>query len=41
MDDLDNLRETLLGRLDQYLKIQFQKRGITVIQNTYTGYDAE
>ena len=41
LDDLYNLRQVLLSRFDQYLKFQVQKRGITVIQNTYTGFDCE
>jgi len=39
--DLDNLNTTLLSYLDPYLKLQIQKRGITIIQNTYTGFDTE
>jgi hypothetical protein len=40
-DDLDNLRARILSRLDQYLKSQIMRRGITVLQNTYTGFDTE
>jgi hypothetical protein len=39
--DLDNERLKLLSRLDQYIKFQFQQRGITVIQNSYCGFDTE
>jgi len=41
IDLLDSLRVDLLSRMDQFLKMQFQKRGITVIQNTYCGFDTE
>ena len=39
--DLDVLSQKLFSRLDPFLKIQVQKRGITIIQNTYAGYDTE
>ena len=39
--DLNNLKFLLLSRFDQYIKFQLQRRGITVIQNTYTGFDTE
>jgi hypothetical protein len=39
--DLENLRLTLQSYLDPYLKLQVQKRGISIIQNTYTGFDTE
>jgi len=39
--DLDNLNSSLISSLDPYLRVQIQKRGITVIQNTYTGFDTE
>jgi hypothetical protein len=39
--DLENNRERLYTRLDQYLKLQIQKRGISIIHNTYTGFDTE
>lgn len=41
LNDLMNLRELLLSRFDPYLKYQLQRRGITIIQNTYTGFDTE
>ena len=31
----------MTNRLDPYLRMQIQKRGVTVIQNTYTGFDTE
>jgi hypothetical protein len=40
-DELDFLRVKLLARIDQYLKMQIQRRGITVIQNSYVGFDSE
>ena len=39
--ELKNLRTDLISRLDLYLRIQSKKRGITIIQNTYTGFDTE
>lgn len=39
--DLVTLSTTLLSRLDPYLRFQIQKRGVTIIQNTYCGYDSE
>jgi hypothetical protein len=41
IDELENLKQSLFSRFDQYLKLQVQKRGITVVQNTYTGFDTE
>jgi hypothetical protein len=38
---LTSLREILRSKLDQYLKTQIQKRGITILENTYTGFDSE
>lgn len=38
---MECLRDELLSRVDHYLRIQIQKRGITVMQNTYTGFDTE
>jgi hypothetical protein len=40
-DELDSYLERILARLDQYLKSQVKKRGITVIQNQYIGFDTE
>jgi hypothetical protein len=39
--ELKRLRNDLVSRLDPYLRMQVQKRGITIIQNTYTGFDTE
>jgi hypothetical protein len=39
--ELKNLRTDLISRLDPYLRIQSKKRGITIIHNTYTGFDTE
>jgi hypothetical protein len=39
--ELESLRLKLYARLDQYVKQQIQKRGITVISNNYCGFDME
>lgn len=39
--ELKNLRTDLISRLDPYLRKQSKKIGITIIQNTYTGFDTE
>src|SRR5258705_12253398 len=39
--DLKNLILKIYSRLDPSIRIKIQKRGITVIQNIYTGYDSE
>jgi hypothetical protein len=39
--DLQVLKEAFKSRLEQYLKVQIQRRGITLIENTYTGFDTE
>jgi hypothetical protein len=39
--DLEFCKKQIHSRLDQYLKVQIQKRGWTIIQNTYTGFDTE
>lgn len=39
--DIECVKASLLARLDQFLKAQTQKRGISIIQNTYTGFDSE
>ena len=31
----------LKGRLDHFIRHKISKRGITVLQNTYTGFDSE
>lgn len=41
VNDLEVLRLDLTGRLDPSIRMQIQKRGVTVIQNTYTGFDTE
>jgi len=41
LPELEFLKNDLLSRLDPYIRFQFQKRGITVIQNIYTGFDTE
>lgn len=39
--DLCELKTKLFSRLDQYYKGTNKKRGITIIKNTYTGFDTE
>ena len=39
--DLESSRLELTGRLDPSLRLQIQKRGLTVVQNTYMGFDTE
>jgi len=39
--ELKNLRTDLISRLDPILEYKVHKRGITIIQNTYTGFDTE
>ena len=39
--ELETLRLRLLSRIDQFIKHQINKRGITLIENTYTGFDTE
>lgn len=39
--ELEGLIKTFYEKIDPFLKIQFQKRGITVMQNTYIGFDTE
>jgi hypothetical protein len=41
LTDLEGLRDRLVNSLEPYLRIQVQKRGLTIIQNTYAGYDTE
>ena len=41
IDELEVLRVDLLGRIDQFIRHQLHKRGITVMFNTYTGFDTE
>ncbi len=39
--DIENLKEKLFTRLDPKLKVQIQRRGITILQNSYTGFYTE
>lgn len=39
--DLLTLKHTLINRLDPYLRLQVQKRGMTIFQNVYTAFDTE
>jgi hypothetical protein len=39
--ELEFYRDELLSRMEQYLKTQFRKKGISVLQNTYCGFDTE
>lgn len=41
LSDLECLKNNLLSRLYPYIRMQVQKIGVTVIQNTYTGFDTE
>lgn len=41
LDDLEDLRARFWGKLDQYVKAQLQRRGISVIENSYAGFDSE
>ena len=41
VDDLENLQASFLSRMSQYLKVQLRKKGISVFENTYTGFDTE
>jgi len=41
VSDLEHCRDTLLSTLDPFIRIQLQKRGISIIENTYTGLDTE
>jgi hypothetical protein len=39
--ELEILKKKLFSRLEQFIKVQIQKRGISIIHNTYTGFDTE
>jgi hypothetical protein len=41
LSDLEQQNTKLFSSLDPFLRIQIQKRGISIIQNTYTGFDTE
>jgi hypothetical protein len=39
--ELEFWRIKLHSRLDQFIKTQVQKRGMTIIENSYTSFDSE
>ena len=39
--ELDLLRVRMLTRIDQFIRHQLSRRGITCIQNCYVGFDTE
>jgi hypothetical protein len=39
--DLQNLNKILYGKIDPSLRNQIHKRGVTILQNIYTGFDTE
>jgi hypothetical protein len=39
--DLECLNANLIDSLDPFLKVQIRKRGVSIIQNIYTGFDTE
>lgn len=39
--ELEILKKKLFSRLEQFIKVQIQKSGISIIHNTYTGLDTE
>jgi hypothetical protein len=41
LNALDYLKKDLLARLDPYIRCQLQKRGVSIIQNVYVGFDTE
>ena len=41
MGELDALKFNFKARLEQYLKLQIQVRGASIIENTYMGFDME
>ena len=41
LGELDTLKTNFKSRLEQYLKLQIQVRGISIIENTYMGFDTE
>jgi hypothetical protein len=41
IDDFKNIIQKLYSLLDPSIRLKIQKRGISVIQNIYTGYDSE
>lgn len=41
LGELDTLKTNFKSRLEQYLNLQIQVRGISIIENTYMGFDTE
>jgi len=41
MRDYQQLSKDLYGMLDPSIRLKLQKKGIGVLQNTYTGFDTE
>lgn len=39
--DLKNLKLSLVSRIDPSIRVQVVKKGISIIQNTYNGFDSE
>lgn len=39
--ELEGLTSVFYSRMDPFLRFQIQKRGVTIIQNTYIGFDTE
>lgn len=39
--ELDCMKKVFFNRLDPILRFQLQKRGVTIIQNVYVGFDTE
>ena len=35
------LKDKLFAKLDPFLRFQLQKRGVTIIQNSFVGFDTE
>jgi hypothetical protein len=40
-NEVVQLQRDIFARLDPFVRFQLQKRGVTVIQNIYVGYDSE
>lgn len=41
LSDLEMVRDKLISELDPFIRVQMQKRGISIISNTYIGFDTE
>lgn len=41
LHDLIDLKDRVFVRLEQFIKVQIQKRGMSIVNNTYTGFDTE